>query len=350
MDALALSAKEALEGNRADAISFVQTSGVRRTRELLQGAAGDLKKKIAAKVKSGHGETFTLAQMRTTLAQVQDSLKFVVRGMHDTILDVGDDAAQQSAEHTIEYLKKVDRAFRGIGTSPLPIREASMLDEATQGVRSSILRRLASSGEPIEGADEEPSPAKLGVLERYGVETIDHFEGEMRKGLVAKKSWGEMQDSLIERSPFLQGAPAHWAERIVRTEVMGAYARSSWETIREADDQFGDMTKFLCATFDDRTGADSYVVHGQCRRPEQAFASWYGFFQHPPARPNDREVVVPHRISWPRPPYLFPMPRSAAQLRWRMQGNKKPMPPTPLITTVSFALFGKKEPPKLDNP
>src|ERR1700722_15851425 len=344
---LAKRAKETLESNRLDAIDLIQTAGVRQTRELMEEAALDLKKRIKAKVRTGQGETFTLTQMRTTLAQVEDILGNVVRGMKDTILDVGNEAAEQSAEHTIEYLKSADKAFRGIGVSPLPIREAAMFSQATEGVQASILSRLASSGEPIEDADEEPHPAKMGVLERYGVETIDSFETQLRKGLVAKKTWGEMEDDLVEKSPFLQGAPAHWATRIVRTEVMGAYARSGWETIREADEQLGDMTKFLAATFDDRTAADSYAVHGQCRRPEQAFSSWYGLFQHPPARPNDREIVVPHRISWPIPAYLFPKPREATALRWKAEGNKRPMPPIPLITTVPFASFGKTVPPKL---
>ncbi len=348
MASLAQRAQEVLVGNRADAIEYVQGAGLRRTQELLESSARDLRLRIKDKIRSGHQETFTLTQLKTTLAQVEDVLRNVVRGLHTTIVDNGIEAAEHSAEDTIRYLKSAEKAFKGVGVSPLAIREASMLEEATQGVRASILRRLASSGEPVEDADDEPHPAKLGVLERYGVECIDHFETELRKGLVAKKTFGEMEDALIERSPFLQGAPRHWATRIVRTEVMGAYGRAGWETIREADEQLGDMTKFLSATFDDRTGSDSFAVHGQCRRPEQAFESWYGLYQHPPNRPNDREIVVPHRISWPIPPYLAIKTNEQIAARWRLEGNKKEMPPRPLMTTVPFGSFGQSEVPKLD--
>jgi hypothetical protein len=156
-----------------------------------------------------------------------------------------------------------------------------------------------------------------------------------------------MEDEITEQSPFLQGAPAHWAARIVRTEAMGAYGRASWESIREADDELEDMVKIISATFDDRTASDSYATHGQCRRPDQAFQTWYGFMQHPPDRPNDRGVVVPHRVSWKIPPYLAPRERAETLRVWKEEGHKKSMPPIPLITTVDFGLFGREQPKRL---
>jgi hypothetical protein len=338
---------ETLLSNRQDALSLVQGKGLRETRRLLEESARDLKKRIKQRVRAGTGDTFTQAQLKATLRQVQEVLRDLTGGLRENILDTGQDAAEQGAENTIDYLQAADQAFRGVGVQPLALKEATMLDAATQGVRSSILSRLASSGEPIEGADEEPHPAKLGILERYGVETIGHFEKTLQRGLIARKSWSDMEDEITEQSPFLQRAPAYWAARIVRTEAMGAYNRAGWESIREADEQLEDMVKFLSATFDDRTGADSYAVHGQCRRPDQAFQSWFGFYQHPPNRPNDREVVVPHRIAWKIPPYLEPMEKAETLRRWKEEGNKKAMPPIPPITTVPFGEFGRASPKQL---
>jgi hypothetical protein len=336
-------------GNREEAAQYAEQTSVERVEELLKSSVEDLQKRIQAKVRHrAPNETFTLAQMNAALAQIKDTLFWVNTGLRDIMLDMADEAAMQSADDTLHYLEGMDELHRGIGTTPIALREARVMDSAVEGARSSVLHRLASSGEPVEGADEEPHPAKLGVLQRYGLNTIDHFEGEMRKGLVTQKTWSEMEDALINKSPFLQGKPAHWAKRIVRTEVMGAYARSSWETIREADTLLGDMTKFLVATFDDRTGSDSYAVHGQCRRPEEAFESWYGLYQHPPNRPNDREIVVPHRISWPIPAGMRALDNSAVAARWRLEGNKRAVPPRPLMTTVPFALFGKTPPPQIE--
>lgn len=344
---LARDAGDTLTRNRKDALSLAQSLGLRKTRELLELSAADLRRRIAQRTRAGADQDFTMVQMRATLAQVKHVTKNLVVGLRDTVLDVGSQAADAGAAHTVDYLTRADRAFRGVGTDGLAIKEATMLEAAQYGVRASILRRLASSGEPLEDADDEEAPAKMGILQRYGVETVGHFEKVLQRGLIAKKSWREMEADLTEKSPFLQQAPAYWATRIVRTEAMGAYNRAGWESIRDADEQLGDMTKILAATFDERTGADSFAVHGQIRRPEEAFESWFGFYQHPPNRPNDRETVVPHRISWPIPPYL--QWRDAGQIaaRWRLEGRKGKPPERPEMTTVELSLFGQSPPPRI---
>lgn len=81
--------------------------------------------------------------------------------------------------------------------------------------------------------------------------------------------------------------------------------------------------------------SDSYAVHGQIRRPEQAFQAWTGLYQHPPNRPNDREIVVPHRLSWDWPPYLLWKTNEQVEARWRAEGRKAPVPPRPKMTTVA---------------
>lgn len=338
---------DALGKNRRDAIALVQSVGLARTRKLLEQASADLTKRIDQKVKANTGESFTLTQLRASLAQITIVTRDVTLGLRGVIVDAGQDAADHAADHAVSYLASAEKAFRGVGAAPLPLREVAILEHARSGVNASILRRLASSGEPIEDADEEPHPAKMGILQRYGVETLGHFERTLQRGLLAKKSWREMRDDITEQSPFLKQAPAHWAARIVRTESMAAYNRAGWEATREADEQLGDMTKILSAAFDERTAADSYATHGQIRRPEEPFETWYGPMQHPPDRPNDRGIVVPHRISWPIPPYLQWKEPAQIAMRWRAEGRKGPPPERPLMTTVDLQLFGKQEPPKL---
>lgn len=341
-------AREVLKANRRTIIDFVGAKGTAQTRRLLAASEQDLLRRLReTEGLSGAGKgSFSAAQLRTALAQVRDVLKTItLPGIKKTVLERGKDAAEQSADHTAEYLATADRAFRGVGTQPLALKEALMLERANRGVESSILRRLASSGEPIEGATAQPHPAKVGILTRYGMNTLSDFEKTMQKGLITKQSWAEMRADLVTQSPFLQGAPAHWAARIVRTEVMGAYNRASWESIREAQDQLGDMTKILSATFDDRTGSDSFAVHGQIRRPEEAFEWWDGLYQHPPNRPNDREVVIPHRVSWVIPPALAWRPPGDIMKRWKAEGRKGTPPARPKMTTIPITDFGRRKPP-----
>jgi hypothetical protein len=261
---------------------------------------------------------------------------------------VANDAAISASVATIDHLKRAERVYRGI-SQPLPIREASMMDAAVEGSRASALRRLLRAGyDPALTEHPEEHHAKAGILQRYGMQTVKEFESILQRGLVTRASVPELRAQITAASPFLQGKPAFWAERIVRTETMSAYNRGSWEATREADEDLGDVFKILVATFDDRTASDSYAVHGQIRRPEEAFESWFGLYQHPPNRPNDREVVITHRLCWPLPQYLTPVSDDVLLARWTAEQPKthrkgykpKHMPPRPLLSTIDRGKFG----------
>ena len=361
-------ARDLLEANRRAALRFAQDKGTRGTRAVLRGAQLDLEKRLAEAegLKGAGKESFTAVRLRATLEQVRATLRTMAPKLKDTLLSSAKETAEVAAEQTADYLVKADAAFRGVGQQRLSLDSARMVDRAVVGSRASLLRRL------IEGVDEptqpkrkpgevedqedlatrdERKPAKRavrkGIIARYGENTLEHFEGILQQGLITKKSVGEMRDDLREASPFLQGAPAFWAERIARTEIMGVHNRGAWEASREADDELGDIVKILSATFDDRTAADSYAVHGQIRRPSEAFQTWFGLMQHPPARPNDREIVVTHRISWPLPDYLRWRDDGQVAARWVHERRKGPTPPRPNMTTVPIAQFGKAVPPKV---
>jgi hypothetical protein len=319
----------ALVRNRQEATRMMQTMGVERTRRLLEDAQKDLEKRIERNVKGLGDNAFTVVQMRTTLAQVRSTLTFVTYAMKNIIVETGVKSAKLSTEHVIDYLKKADKVFRGVGEQALSLREASMFSRAVEGVHSSILNRLVST----EG--------KTGILQRYSHGTIKHFEEILQRGLVTKKSLRDMREEIRDSSPFLKQKPAHWAERIVRTEIMGAHNRAGWHSIQAANDELGDMVKILAATFDDRTGSDSYSIHGMIRRPDEPFEWWEGAFQCPPNRPNDREIVVPHRISWEIPEYLLPKSDDEIEAVWKLEGRKGAPPERPVMTTVDLELFGR---------
>lgn len=340
---LARRARDALLLNRDNAVKIVQGKGLRATKRMLEDATDDLQQRLdqAEGLRGPGAESFTATKMRVTLRQIQQTTKAVVGAMKSTVLSNGHEAAEQSAEHTIDYMKVADKAFRGIGEQPLALTEAAVMDSAIQGARASVLRRL-TQGRDI-GLNEGPAAAKMGILKRYGVETIAEFETILQRGLLTGKSWDEMKDELIRESPFLQGKPAFWATRIVRTECMAAYGKAAWQSVNEMDEQLGDMVKILSATFDERTGADSYAVHGQIRRPSEPFEWWEGFYMHPPNRPNDREIIVPHRIAWDIPEYLLWRDDEEVEKAWKERGYKGPVPPRPRMTTVSFIQFGKED-------
>ena len=336
----ARAAGDLLERNRREALALQQGAGLRDTRRLLERAQKDLQARLRVLETKGLGaQTFTRVQLEATLRQVEAVLRQLAPGLRQVIVGGAQRAADQAAAHTADYLRRADEAFRGAGVQPLALREARMMSAAIEGSRASVLRRLASSGEP--GEDGEVHPAKRGILERYGVETIGHFERTLQKGVLARKTRAEMAEDIQRDSPFLKGAPAHWAHRIVRTELHAASNRAGWESIREAGEQLDGMVKILSSVFDDRTGSDSIAAHGQIRKPDEPFETWNGLSQHPPDRSNDRAVVTPHRLAWPLPEYLKPWPWDRVLARWKTEGHKDAPPQRPLMSTVDASLFGK---------
>lgn len=334
--------REILAASRADALAMSDRAGTSQTRAVLERAQADLLARIGAIQTPGQA-SFSRVQLNATLAQVRAVLGQIGTGMTRILADGAVATAEKATEGTLDYLGRVQASFRGI-VAPLDLDTASMFEAAKVGARTSILRRLASSGEGAPGAPKDEHAAKPGILARYGLATIGDFEQELQTGILARRSWAEQKAAIVTKSSFLQGKPAFWAERIVRTESMGAYARGAWEANREADDQLGDMLKILSATFDGRTGSDSIAVHGQIRRPDEAFESWFGLYQHPPNRPNDREVICPHRISWPLPPYLVQRPDAEIAARWKHEKRKGSPPPRPKMTTVPLSSLGKAQP------
>jgi hypothetical protein len=315
---------EVLRATRKQALTLRSDAGKKALLRALRTAQRDLERRLRT-IEPG---SFTATKMEITLRQIRLVTRDVAKAIQTSTLDAGNQAAEDAADQTIRYMTAAERRFKGINER-LPIKEALMFDRATSGAKSSILHRLES--------DPKKGP---GILERYGDAVVKKFEEHLQQRFLAGSSWEDTRNSLVADSPFLQGAPASWAERIVRTEVMGAHGRANFEASREVNRQLGDVTKILCATFDRRTGSDSFAVHGQIRRPDEAFAWWEGLYQHPPNRPNDREIVLSHRTSWPIPAELAWRSDSEVAARWALEGRKGAPPPRPKMTTVPLDRFG----------
>lgn len=318
---------EILRRSREQALDFAGKAGAARMKRVLEKAQRDLEQRLQqAEGLGGPGAaSFTAAQLRATLAQVRDVLRATaLPAMRDEILDVGKMAAESATQNTIDYVRAADQAFTGLAR-PLAIDQAALFDRAVAGTEASILRRIGSNPD---------DPRQPGVLQRYGMNTVGAFEDVLQQRLLAQAPWSDVRNQLIAESPFLQGQPMYWAERIVRTESMGASNRASGESITALGEEVDDMVKVNSATFDGRTSADSYAVHGQIRRTTEAFDSWFGSFMHPPDRPNDRSVVVPHRLAWPFPASLRPKSDGEIAARWAAEGRKGSPPARPKLSTV----------------
>lgn len=336
--------------NRTQAFALADRVGKREVEKMMRAAADELRERIATSVRTSSTTPTSVREMRKTLDQLNDVILALSRRLGKTTLGMAGEAAEVAASNVYNVMDAGNRAYLG---RPLGLREASMISRAVSGTNASVLRRLAATEAETKEVMADPDAAaeatdvaprmmeEGGVLSRYSIETIGVFEDTLRNGMITGKPWGDVRQELIDNSPFLKGAPKFWAERIVRTETMTAYNRAGWETIREANDELGDMVKILSATFDDRTGWDSYQVHGQIRRPDEAFQWAGGYYQHPANRPNDREVVLPHRIAWPISPELEWRSDAEVVAAWQRSRRKGAPPPRPKMTTVDLKRFGR---------
>jgi hypothetical protein len=104
---------------------------------------------------------------------------------------------------------------------------------------------------------------------------------------------------------------AYELRRIAETETSAAYNAATMQVLLAQDVPEDRMLKRLVASFDSRTGRDSVMLHGQVRPVRETFFDGVNghFFMAPPNRPNDRELMVGQRSSWPiSAAYLQPDP------------------------------------------
>lgn len=332
---------EILRENRRQALAGAMDVGVHRLRSLLEVAQADLNHRIvrAEGLRGSGSESFTAVRARMVLSQVEDVLRGLTGDMKSLLVRGALESSDAQSASVLAYLKKGEALFAGTA-QPLAISQALMNDHVRVGAEASVLRRIQY---------DPAHPGRKGVLDRYGGNVIAKFESHLMLRVLTGKSWGDVRKSITDESPFLKGAPAHWAERIVRTEAMAASNRASQEAMTNANEQLGGgMLKILAATFDARTSADSAAVHGQIRRVSEPFNDWTHAYMAPPNRPNDRETVVPHRIHWPVPISLAPRSDAEVAVRWAAEGRKGMPPARPRMSTVDMSALAAEDVAKTD--
>lgn len=291
---------------RADVV--VQASD-RRGRGALRALLRDLRaadELLTTRIRPGMNPElrFTEAQALAARAQIRHVIEIVKARMQPLLREQSEHAVRVSAHHAVELIDGLEHAFAGVA-SPLRLREAALLDTVRRGVEASLLRRHETS------------------MQRYGEAMISDFEAALRLGLLRGASSGEMVTELTTRF----GLRRSWAWRIVRTETAAAYNTARLETLHEAREDHPAMGKKILAFFDQRTAYDSIAVHGQVRALDDEFIDGAGrVYLMPPARPNDRETVIPWMLddSWEETPSTRMLPASTVSAARERERHHQP--------------------------
>jgi hypothetical protein len=249
---------------------------------------------------------FTGAQALAMQQQVLVAIDYVQDRIRGKTAVQAEAAIQQGLKSTISTLEGLDKRFMGVAT-PLRLREADQLRAAAGTAKGTWARQFPTS------------------VDRYGTKMLGEFEEVIRAGLVAGSSMNDIIAALTGHGGpkgtvsmravvtpkgvlRLQEAEApeglfvrnkYWVERLVRTEMLRAYNGARQVGMEESAKQIPSLKRKIIAVLDKRTAKDSLAVHGQIRNMKEHFVDGAGrSYLHPPARPNDRETVIPWRTEW----------------------------------------------------
>lgn len=248
---------------------------IRQQRDALEGLApghaarllaiaSDLRDEIERQLKRLAPGRFTTQQTRVVLARVRALVELLGaefgQRIGDEIEALGKVAAKIGRDGLLQQLQAWS-ADHGLPTTD----------------RTRLARDLLDPG-LVEYYDE--------VRRSYGAEFVQKMRMALVRGTIANETVAQT----AERLAGVLDISAGRAETIVRTEQSFAMHRRQMEDTRALD--MG-LAKQLVTTFDDRTGSDSKFVDGQVRELDRPFKDNEGrTYQHPPNRPNDREVMV----------------------------------------------------------
>lgn len=292
------------------------SSGLGGTLGILAEADANLSKRLhAITAKPGAPDLkFSHAQAMAYRQQIQLTTEYLQKRLLGHTHAQAKKAVSAGVKDTTKLLKVLEHNYTGVG-KPLQLESQQHQDALLKGTAASLLRQHQSS------------------VDRYGLAMIQDFERVLRVGalegltthqVISRLVWaGELggvnAQALHAKEPSYFPKPSgyvarrYWAERIVRTETAYAYNAANTATVHAAKVvDFPDMQKKILAHFDQRTAPDSIAVHGQVRPVDGLFTDGAGRnYKHPPARPNDRETVIPWRPHWPALPATTPAPPEA---------------------------------------
>jgi hypothetical protein len=275
----------ALEAHLQQLEHLIRTRGIRGVRAIYEDARKELQDRLLALKNRPLGSESL--ELRAMQAQVNAVLSILGRDLHKHLRDVSKTAATLGAQHGLREYKMFAKRF-GALVPVMSLDRASVFHGMVAGVDQSLLRRHSA------------------VSASWAASTIAAIERVMANAVMTGKPLHQTVQEVAGRTGVL--ANEKWkAERIVRTESQYSHGAVKQQTMEQIKQDTGEvLMKRLIEHIDDRTGDDSFIIHGQTVPVNQPFTwkrkvrgSWVTeSFMHPPNRPNDRSVVIPWDPKW----------------------------------------------------
>lgn len=283
---------------QADALMAARSKESKKLTRLLLRDLIEADQALARRLRGSRMDTaFTAAEMANYRAIIQVQIAYIQKRLRGYTQQHAMRAVGAAAAHSVKIMNAMNAQFL---TLPQPrLDRAAVLGPVTNALRGSLLRRHERS------------------MVSYGEQMVAATERIMRQGLITGRTTRQIVAQLTGRdantgekvAPGVFEGEKWRAQRIVRTETANAYNASAMQSMFEVRQRFPDTQKKILATFDKRTASDSVYVHGQIKDLDEYFQDGAGrVYLRPPARPNDRETVVPWRATWKESAYTRPKP------------------------------------------
>lgn len=299
-------ARQLIEAHVTQLNRHIQRNGIRGVDQLYRAARGEILDRLKSASKSTSPSD--AATMRAMLGQVEHVLVELGTEIERSLKEHGRTTQEMAARQSIDEYRKLERYYRG--TTPIvdldvPAVFKGMID----GVEPSLLRRYRL----------QTQTWTIGAIQK----TERFLATQSMIGRPLFETVSSLTDSLeTER---------YKAERIVRTELAYAAGVQKQQTMEDTKRELsiGGLQKKWIETFDDRTGDDSFLMHGQTVPVDQPFTykhrkggSWVVTkIMGSPNRPNDRSTVIPWDPEWEATELERPLTiaelRTARPTRWR---------------------------------
>lgn len=237
-------------------------------------ARNRIKTRLAGTIKG----TFTEAQLKGVLVQVDSAIKSLNKEVNGELLLGVQMSTEQSIEDLIKEVNKFEKKFAGI-TSPLPVDAiVTSLDP-----KNFLINQYQSS------------------INRFNVELRNEIQRVLTQAIIERVPF----DKVVNRISNEMATEEFKVLRIARTELHQIYNFSKISGMRELREELlPDLQKTLVHPMDARTALDSKELAKlnpvvNIDKPFKfKFRGQERVFMAPPDRPNDRAILVPFRASW----------------------------------------------------
>lgn len=286
----------AVQMHRAALDRILDQRSVAGLRKFYDGAQAELARKLNTLIRTGRKETMTYMQLRQMLEQVKIAQAEIAKQLASGLAPAAREAQTEGVRQVARTYVDLEQKFTG-ATITLPLEEAATFQGLIEKRSPSLIRSIDSS------------------FKRYGAVVTSQIEKELALSLAT----GETPMDAIGRVE--RAASINWwrAERIVRTEMAGAFNSSHVASTEALAAEVDGVFLRWCEYVDDKTGRpldarvapDSLALHGQVVRPGERFVMppdervsaklWGKTYTQGPNRPNDRSVTMPWRAHWGTP-------------------------------------------------